>query len=80
MRVPEKKDAFKPLLFGGKAKKWLGATVQRFTEKIGGSELGLVLQDGGEPIPGFAHEMGGHWDEVAAEFLLTSDTESSVDK
>ncbi len=80
VRVPVKSGAFKPLFHGSKAKKWLSETVQRLTEKVSGSELGMVLQDGGEPVPGFSQEMSsGHWDEVAAEFLMTSSKVSATD-
>ena len=35
-------------------------------------ELGLVLQDGGVPLPGLARRLyGDQWPDLVAEFLLT---------
>jgi hypothetical protein len=34
-------------------------------------ELGIVLQDGGVPVTGFARALSpDRWDEIASEFLM----------
>ena len=63
----------KNLLSGKLAKAWMEDTVDR----VGGSltaQSGLVMQDGGQMISGFAKEIDPeHWDEFAGKFLLTNE-------
>ncbi len=63
----------KNLLSGKLAKAWMEETV----EKVGGALTGhggLVMQDGGQMISGFAKEIDSeHWDRFASSFLLTDD-------
>jgi len=63
----------KNLLSGKLAKAWMEDTVDR----VGGSltaQGGLVMQDGGQMISGFAREIDPeHWDEFAADFFLTNE-------
>ena len=63
----------KNLLSGVLAKAWIEDTVNRLSRRITGN-FGVVLQDGGLPIAGFAKEMApADWDKLAREFLLTSE-------
>lgn len=62
----------KNLLSGDIAKAWIEDTVNRLSARITGN-FGVVLQDGGLPIAGFAKEIApADWDQLAREFLLTS--------
>lgn len=61
----------KNLLSGTLAKAWIEDTVDKLSNRITGN-FGLVLQDGGLPVAGFAKEMSPtDWDKIAKEFLLT---------
>jgi glycine cleavage system H protein len=63
----------KNLLSGVLAKAWIEDTVNRLSTRITGN-FGVVLQDGGLPIAGFAKEIApADWDKLAREFLLTSE-------
>lgn len=63
----------KNLLAGGLAKAWLENIVDKLSNRITG-DFGVVLQDGGLPIAGFAKEISPtDWDKLAKEFLLTSE-------
>jgi len=63
----------KNLLSGALAKAWIEDIVNRLSTRITG-DFGVVLQDGGLPITGFAKEMSPiDWDKLAREFLLTSE-------
>jgi hypothetical protein len=52
-----------------------GAWMDEVYEELGGlmgGELGVVLQDGGPPLPGFAAQVAGdRWPEIASRFFLT---------
>jgi glycine cleavage system H lipoate-binding protein len=61
------------LLSGNLVTSWMEETVRRLRSLI--SPTGMpVLQDGGTPVSGFARNLSpDRWDEVAREFLLTSE-------
>jgi glycine cleavage system H lipoate-binding protein len=64
--------ALKNLLPGRLARAWTDQAAARLNTLMGG-ELGVVLQDGGVPVPGFARHLAGErWHEMAAELLLTA--------
>lgn len=59
------------LLSGQLAKDWMQQIVNRVSNRLTG-KLGIVLQDGGIPVRGFAKEIAPDtWDQLAKEFLLT---------
>jgi len=61
----------KGLLHGELARSWMEGTVNRLRARMGGS-LGLVYEDGGTPVMGFAKSLApDRWDEMAREFLLS---------
>jgi glycine cleavage system H lipoate-binding protein len=61
----------KNLLSGALARAWIEDNVNKLSARMTGN-LGIVLQDGGLPISGFAREISHeHWDDLAREFLLT---------
>ncbi len=65
------------LLSGELAKTWIERVRENLTSQTG-PNLGLVFQDGGLPVDGMAININrDQWDEIAREFLLTSE-ESSV--
>jgi len=71
VRVPKMKTNLRNLLSGKLAVVWMENTIQTLREKMAG-DLGMVMQDGGLPVSGFARAMSPEkWDEIAAEFLLT---------
>ncbi len=71
VRVPKIKSNLKNLLSGKLAVAWMENTVQTLREQMTG-ELGVVMQDGGLPVSGFAKELApDNWEEIAAEFFLT---------
>ncbi len=73
VRVPRMRPALRNLLSGSLAKAWIDDTMEVLQQRMSGS-LGVVLQDGGLPVSGFARELSPEaWDEVVAEFLLTSE-------
>jgi glycine cleavage system H lipoate-binding protein len=60
------------LLSGNLARAWMEQTVDALRSRSGGN-LGIVLQDGGIPALGIAKNLSlDKWDEVAAEFLMSS--------
>lgn len=73
VKTPKLQTNLKNLLSGKLAKAWMEETVDR----VGGSltaQGGLVMQDGGQMISGFAREIDPeHWDQFAADFLLTNE-------
>jgi glycine cleavage system H lipoate-binding protein len=73
VRVPRMRPALRNLLSGSLAKAWIDDTMEVLQQRMSGN-LGVVLQDGGLPVSGFARELSPEaWDEVVAEFLLTSE-------
>lgn len=59
------------LLSGKLALAWMENTSNSLRERMSG-DLGIVLQDGGLPVSGFARQIWpDKWEEVAAEFFLS---------
>ncbi|MFC1500450.1 glycine cleavage system protein H [Candidatus Zixiibacteriota bacterium] len=61
------------LLFGQLAERWMEMTEGCLRRRVAG-DLGLVLQDGGTPVPGIArnlHEGEEDWHYMVREYLLT---------
>jgi glycine cleavage system H lipoate-binding protein len=73
VRVPRMRTALRNLISGSLAGAWIDETMNALQQRMHGS-LGVVLQDGGLPVSGFARELSPEaWDEVVEEFLLTSE-------
>jgi glycine cleavage system H lipoate-binding protein len=73
VRPKNVRAAFSNLLPTDVARAWMD-DVQHSLSKSMGLPDGMVLQDGGLPVSGFARQIGGdHWHELAQEFLLTKD-------
>ncbi|MBE0590799.1 MAG: glycine cleavage system protein H [Gemmatimonadales bacterium] len=71
VRVPKPRVAFRNLLTGDLSRSWMSQVVERLRRMQVG-ELGVVMPDGGVPVPGFVRQIDPeHWDAVAREFLLT---------
>jgi glycine cleavage system H lipoate-binding protein len=71
VRIPKMKPNLRNLLSGNLAVAWMEDTVRNLREKMTG-ELGMVMQDGGIPVSGFARALAPDgWDEIASEFFLT---------
>ena len=71
VKVDDVKQNLNHLLSGKLAIAWMSETVKSLRQKMSG-ELGVVMQDGGLPVAGFARELSPEkWDEIAAEFFLT---------
>ncbi len=70
IKVPRLKPNLRNLLTGKLAVSWMEDTVHRLHQHMAG-ELGMVMQDGGLPISGFARTLAPEkWDELASEFFL----------
>lgn len=73
VEAPDIKANMKNLLTGSIAKKWIEGVRESLIARSG-PQLGLVYQDGGLPVDGMAASIDrDRWDEIAREFLLTSD-------
>jgi len=71
VRVPRRRSVLRRLLSGADARAWMEQTADRLRERLGG-ELGVVLQDGGVPVPGMARRLDhDRWHEIVADFLGT---------
>lgn len=72
VRTPNRTTALKNLMPGRLARVWADETADRISQMMG-RELGVVLQDGGVPISGFARQLAGaDWPRLAAELLMTA--------
>jgi glycine cleavage system H lipoate-binding protein len=61
------------LLSGALTRAWIEDSVNKLSARMSG-DFGVVLQDGGLPISGFAREISPqNWDQLAREFLLTDE-------
>ena len=61
----------KQLLSGDLARRWMDGVGDSLRTRMS-PELGVLLQDGGQPVNGLAQELDPErWDEVAREFLLS---------
>jgi glycine cleavage system H lipoate-binding protein len=73
VRVPRMRTALRNLMSGSLVGIWIDETMDALQQRMHGS-LGVVLQDGGLPVSGFARELSPEaWDEIVEEFLLTSE-------
>jgi glycine cleavage system H lipoate-binding protein len=71
VRVPNWRTTVRNLLGGNLAVSWMRETVERLRRMPAG-ELGVVMPDGGAPVPGFGRHLDPeHWDDLAREFFLT---------
>ena len=71
VQVSKMKPNLRNLLSGKLAVAWMENTVRTLQERMAG-DLGVVMQDGGLPVSGFAKALSpDKWDDIAAEFLLT---------
>ncbi|MEK6754668.1 MAG: glycine cleavage system protein H [Bacteroidota bacterium] len=71
IKVPQMKADLKNLLSGRVAKAWIGETVNALRQRVDGS-LGILLQDGGVPVPGIARNISEeNWYQLAREFLMS---------
>jgi glycine cleavage system H protein len=69
VRVPHSSTALRTLMSGHAARAWMERVASELTAAFT-PELGLVSQDGGVPIHGFARTIDNdHWDDVARKFL-----------
>jgi len=69
--VPKPRVAFRNLLTGDLSRSWMAQAVER-VRRMQAGELGVVMPDGGVPVPGFVRQLDpAHWDEIAREFFLT---------
>jgi hypothetical protein len=77
VRTEQPGRALKNLMPWDLARDWMSDAAARVS-RLAGPELGLVLQDGGRPVPGFVRYLGGdHWPELAAELLLTAEADDT---
>jgi glycine cleavage system H lipoate-binding protein len=71
VRVRDWQREVRNLLSGALAVSWMRETVERLRTMPAG-ELGVVMPDGGTPMPGFVRQLDPeHWDDVARAFFLT---------
>jgi len=71
VRVVRPKTALKNLMSGALAASWMEQATERVRAMCNG-QLGMVLPDGGEPIPGFICAVApDEWAAAARAFLLT---------
>jgi glycine cleavage system H lipoate-binding protein len=71
VRVPSARATLKNLMPGKIARAWMDDESAILSGAMSG-ELGTVLQDGGMPVAGLAHELAGdNWRELARKALLT---------
>ncbi len=71
VRVPRPRVAFRNLLTGELSRSWMSQVVER-VRRMQAGELGVVMPDGGVPVPGFVKHLDPeHWDVLAREFFLT---------
>jgi glycine cleavage system H protein len=71
VRVPRPRAAFRNLLTGELSRSWMSQAVER-VRRMQAGDLGVVMPDGGVPVPGFVKQLDPeHWDVLAREFLLT---------
>ena len=72
VRVPKLKSNLKNLLTGRMAIAWMENTVFTLREKMI-RELGLMMQDGGLPVSGFARQLApDSWEKIAEDFFLSN--------
>lgn len=63
--------SLRQLLSGELARKWMEGVAEGLRQQLS-PRLGLVLQDGGQPVDGIARELDPeHWSRLARRFLLS---------
>jgi len=73
VRTDRAGGVLKNLLSGELARSWMDQSMDRVSHRLL-PQLGAVLQDGGEPVEGFARQLDPeHWPAIAAEMLLTAE-------
>lgn len=73
VRTDRAGGVLKNLFSGDLARVWMDQSMDRVSHRLL-PELGAVLQDGGEPVEGFARQLDPeHWSAIAAEMLLTAE-------
>jgi glycine cleavage system H protein len=73
VRADRAGGVLKNLLSGELARAWMDQSMDRVSHRLL-PQLGAVLQDGGEPVEGFARQLDPeHWPAIAAEMLLTAE-------
>jgi len=71
VRVPRPRVAFRNLLTGDLSRSWMTQAVER-VRRMQAGDLGVVMPDGGVPVPGFVKQLDPErWDVLAREFFLT---------
>jgi glycine cleavage system H lipoate-binding protein len=71
VRVPKIKSNLTNLLTGNLAQAWMQNTVNQLRGTLSG-ELGMVMQDGGAPVSGFAKEVfPDKWEDHVKRYLMT---------
>lgn len=71
LKAPRLQASLKQLVSGAAARRWLDQAFGDVTA-LSGREAGLVMQDGGAPLPGLARALRPDaWDEVARPFFRT---------
>jgi len=77
VRTSRAGGVLKNLLSGNLARAWMDDAVTRVSQQLL-PQLGVVLQDGGELVEGFARQLDPeHWPEIAAEMLLTAEPDEA---
>jgi glycine cleavage system H lipoate-binding protein len=72
VKTPRTNANLKNLLSGDMARAWIEQAISSLRTRMSGS-AGLVLQDGGAPVSGFARSLSPDgWEEIANEFLLNT--------
>jgi len=73
MRAHRPGRTMRNLLSGKLARAWMDESFDRVSHRLL-PQLGALLQDGGEPVEGFARVLDPeHWPAIAAEMLLTAE-------
>lgn len=71
VKAPRAATNAKQLMTGAPARRWLEAAGEELAARLS-PQLGQVLQDGGVPVSGIAHELEPErWDELARKFFLS---------
>jgi glycine cleavage system H lipoate-binding protein len=70
VKLNGRRSVLKNLLRGELAAAWMRRTTERL-RSLPGTELGIVMPDGGAPVRGFGRSFGpAEWDAVTREFFL----------
>lgn len=78
VRTDRAGGVLKNLLSGELARAWMDQSMDRVSHRLL-PQLGQVLQDGGEPVEGFARQLDPErWPAIAAEMLLTAEPDEGT--